>query len=67
MIRLYVDDEPFVLVEADILEYTRRLDFRDGVLVREIDWRTPSGKRVLVTRRRLVSFTTATWPSSSTR
>ncbi|KQS20888.1 glycoside hydrolase family 65 protein [Frigoribacterium sp. Leaf186] len=56
VIRLYVDDEPFVLFEADILRHTRRLDFRDGVLVREIDWRTPSGKRVLVTSRRLVSF-----------
>lgn len=56
VIRLYVDDEPFVLFEADILRHTRRLDFRDGVLIREIDWRTPSGKRVLVTSRRLVSF-----------
>jgi alpha,alpha-trehalose phosphorylase len=56
VIRLYVDDEPFVLFEADILRHTRRLDFRDGVLTREIDWRTPSGKRVLVTSRRLVSF-----------
>ncbi|MBF4599253.1 glycoside hydrolase family 65 protein [Frigoribacterium sp. VKM Ac-1396] len=56
VIRLYVDDEPFVLFEADILRHTRRLDFRDGALIREIDWRTPSGKRVLVTSRRLVSF-----------
>ncbi|MET4052625.1 alpha,alpha-trehalose phosphorylase [Frigoribacterium sp. PvP054] len=56
VVRLYVDDEPFVLFEADILRHTRRLDFRDGVLIREIDWRTPSGKRVLVTSRRLVSF-----------
>ena len=57
VIRLYVDDEPFVLAEADLLDYTRRLDFRDGVLIREIDWRTPSGKRVRITSRRLVSFT----------
>ncbi len=57
VVRLYVDDEPFVLAESDILKYTRRLDFHDGVLVREIEWRTPSGKRVLVTSRRLVSFT----------
>jgi alpha,alpha-trehalose phosphorylase len=57
VIRLYVDDEPFVLAEADILRYSRRLEFRDGTLVREIEWRTPSGKRVLVRSRRLVSFT----------
>ncbi|NII50935.1 glycoside hydrolase family 65 protein [Frigoribacterium endophyticum] len=56
VIRLYVDDEPFVLFEADILDHTRRLDFRDGVLTRDVEWRTPSGKRVLVTSRRLVSF-----------
>jgi len=57
IIRLYVDDEPFVLSEADVLRGTRRLDFRDGVLYREIEWRTPSGKRVLIRSRRLVSFT----------
>ncbi|OUM41024.1 glycoside hydrolase family 65 protein [Arthrobacter sedimenti] len=57
IIRLYVDDEPFVLTEAEILRYTRRLDFSDGVLVRELEWRTPSGKRVLIRTRRMVSFT----------
>ncbi|GMA28610.1 glycoside hydrolase family 65 protein [Arenivirga flava] len=57
IIRLYVDDEPFVLSEADVLRGTRRLDFRDGVLYREVEWRTPSGKRVLIRSRRLVSFT----------
>lgn len=57
IIRLYVDDEPFVLTRADILRHTRRLSFLDGVLTREIEWRTPSGKRVLIRSRRLVSFT----------
>jgi alpha,alpha-trehalose phosphorylase len=57
VIRLYVDDEPLVLAEADILRHTRRLDFADGYLHRETEWRTPSGKRVLVRSRRLVSFT----------
>ncbi|MCJ1673422.1 glycoside hydrolase family 65 protein [Rathayibacter sp. VKM Ac-2929] len=57
IIRLYVDDEPFVLSEADVLAYTRRLDFANGVLTRELEWRTPSGKRVLIRSRRLVSFT----------
>ena len=56
-IRLYVDDEPFVLAEADVLRSTRRLDFAAGVLVREVDFRTPSGKRVRLASRRLVSFT----------
>ena len=57
VIRLYVDDEPFVLGEADVLRYTRRLEFRDGYLEREVEWRTPSGKGVLVRSRRMVSFT----------
>jgi alpha,alpha-trehalose phosphorylase len=57
VIRLYVDDEPLVLAEADILRHTRRLDFRGGYLLRETEWSTPSGKRVLIRSRRLVSFT----------
>jgi alpha,alpha-trehalose phosphorylase len=57
VIRLYVDDEPLVITEAEILAYERRLDFRTGSLSRSIEWRTPSGKRVLITSRRLVSFT----------
>jgi alpha,alpha-trehalose phosphorylase len=57
VIRLYVDDEPFVVSEAEILAYSRVLDFRDGVLVRELDWRTPSGKSVRIRSRRMVSFT----------
>ncbi|HKH08341.1 MAG TPA: glycoside hydrolase family 65 protein, partial [Agromyces sp.] len=57
IIRLYVDDEPLVLTEAELLSYERRLDFRLGALSRSIVWRTPSGKRVLITSRRMVSFT----------
>ncbi|RXZ48079.1 glycoside hydrolase family 65 protein [Agromyces binzhouensis] len=57
VLRLYVDDEPLVLTEAEIMGYERRLDFRLGVLSRRIEWRTPSGKRVLITSRRMVSFT----------
>jgi alpha,alpha-trehalose phosphorylase len=56
-IRLYVDDEPLVLNQADLLAYERKLDFIDGVASRSLEWRTPSGKRVLVNARRMVSFT----------
>jgi alpha,alpha-trehalose phosphorylase len=56
VIRLYVDDEPLVLSEADILRHERRLEFRDGYLLRETEWSTPSGKRVLIRSKRLVSF-----------
>ncbi|MGA1836557.1 glycosyl hydrolase family 65 protein [Herbiconiux sp. 11R-BC] len=57
VIRLYIDDEPFVIADADTIEYSRTLDFRTGVLERVVEWRTPSGKRVLIRSRRLVSFT----------
>ncbi len=57
IIRLYVDDEPLELSTADLLEYERVLDLRTGVLSRNILWRTPSGKRVRVDSRRMVSFT----------
>ncbi|MCZ2264773.1 MULTISPECIES: glycoside hydrolase family 65 protein [unclassified Isoptericola] len=56
VIRLYVDDEPLLLPVADLIGYERALDLRDGVLRREILWRTPSGKRVKVASERMVSF-----------
>jgi alpha,alpha-trehalose phosphorylase len=56
-IKLYVDDEPMLLSVADLEAYERVLDFRNGVLRREIVWRTPGGKRVNVSSTRMVSFT----------
>lgn len=57
LMKLYVDDEPLILGTADVEEYERSLDFRDGVLRRRLVWRTPSGKRVLVESTRMVSMT----------
>lgn len=57
VMKLYVDDEPLLLATADLQEYDRTLDFRTGVLTRDLIWRTPAGKRVRVTSRRMVSFT----------
>jgi alpha,alpha-trehalose phosphorylase len=57
VIKLYVDDEPLSLPVADLLEYERSLDFREGILRRRLVWRTPSGKRVQVEATRMVSFT----------
>ena len=56
-IKLYVDDEPMLLSVADLESYERSLDFRDGLLRRDIVWRTPGGKRVKVSSTRMVSFT----------
>jgi alpha,alpha-trehalose phosphorylase len=56
VMRLYVDDEPLALDEADLLDYQRNLDFRTGVLRRELLWLTPASKRVKVVTSRMVSF-----------
>ena len=56
VMRVYVDDEPLALDLADVREYERSLDFRDGVFRRRIRWMTPSGKDVLLESERLVSF-----------
>jgi len=55
-IKLYVDDEPFYLPNANILSYDRRLNMKSATLDRELVWETPSGKQVLIKSRRLVSF-----------
>ncbi|MDQ1537750.1 MAG: alpha,alpha-trehalose phosphorylase [Actinomycetota bacterium] len=57
VIRLFIDDEPLLLSVADIITYERTLDFADGVLIRDLLWRTPAGNRVHVRSRRMVSFT----------
>ena len=55
-IKLFVDDEPFWLPNANLLSYDRRLNMKSGTLDREVLWETPAGKQVLITSRRLVSF-----------
>ena len=57
IIKLFVDDEPFWLPDANLLRYDRRLNMKSGTLDREILWETPSGKQVSIKSRRLVSFT----------
>jgi alpha,alpha-trehalose phosphorylase len=56
IIKLFVDDEPFWLPDANLLRYDRRLNMKSGTLDREILWETAVGKQVLITSRRLVSF-----------
>ena len=56
LLKLYVDDEPLLLSAADLDSYERAVDFRNGVLTREMIWRTPAGKRVRVSSQRMVSF-----------
>jgi alpha,alpha-trehalose phosphorylase len=57
VIRMLVDDEPFDIRYGELVRHVRRLDFRAGVLTREVEWRSPTGRGVLVRSTRLVSFT----------
>ncbi|MEZ5383296.1 MAG: glycosyl hydrolase family 65 protein [Microthrixaceae bacterium] len=57
LIKLYVDDEPLLIAEADTDFYERRLDFRSGILERTVMWRTAAGLRIRVRSTRQVSFT----------
>jgi alpha,alpha-trehalose phosphorylase len=55
-IKLFVDDEPFWLPDANLLSYDRRLNMKSGTLDRDILWETPAGKQVSIKSRRLISF-----------
>jgi alpha,alpha-trehalose phosphorylase len=56
VMKIYVDDEPLTFGTADLEDYERSIDFRNGVLRRCVLWRTPSGKRVRIESTRMVSM-----------
>jgi alpha,alpha-trehalose phosphorylase len=56
LVRLLVDDSAFDVRYGTLLAHERRLDLRDGVLRRDVRWRTPTGKAVEIHSTRLVSF-----------
>ncbi len=56
IIRLLVDDEPFDIRYGELHQHERCLDLRTGVLDRRVEWSSPSGRRVRVTSKRIVSF-----------
>lgn len=56
LVKLSVDDESFLLPDANLVSFERVLDMRAGTLNREILWQTHSGKRVAIKSRRLVSY-----------
>lgn len=57
LFRLLVEDEPFDIRYGELLEHERELDFRDGVLRRNVMWRSPAGQTVRVHSERIVSLT----------
>ena len=57
IIRLLVDDEPFDVRYGTLVMHERRLDFREGVLHREVIWTSPAGRTVRIRSTRLISLT----------
>ena len=56
IIRLLVDDELFDLRYGALLHHERTLDFRTGLLHREVEWRSPGHRGVRVRSTRMVSL-----------
>jgi alpha,alpha-trehalose phosphorylase len=57
IIRLLVEDEPLDLRVGSVIRHEQRLDFKDGVLHRELEWISPTGRGLRVQSTRLVSLT----------
>ena len=56
IIRLLVDDEPFDIRYGELRRHERVLDFREGVLTRDVEWISPAGQGIRLRSTRLVSF-----------
>ncbi len=56
IIDLYMEDERFSLERGTLLQYKRTLDMKEGYQTREMKWRSPRGKEVQITVKRLVPF-----------
>jgi alpha,alpha-trehalose phosphorylase len=57
VVRLLIEDEPFDVRYGELRRHERVLDLRAGVLRREVEWVSPTGRHVRVSTTRLVSFT----------
>jgi len=56
VIRLLVDDQPFDVRYGEVFAHERLLDFRAGLLHRQVEWVSQGGRGVRVRSTRLVSL-----------
>jgi len=56
LIRLLVDDELFDLRYGRVLHHERTLNFRTGLLHRQVEWRSPGHRGIRVRSTRMVSL-----------
>ncbi|MDS9472461.1 glycoside hydrolase family 65 protein [Sporosarcina pasteurii] len=57
-IQIYLDDERFSLFEGEVIHFERTLHMDSGFAERIVHWKSPTGKEVKLTFKRLVSFKT---------
>ena len=55
-IEIRLDGEIFDLKRGKILSYQRQLNIKDGQLTRNIEWESPTGKKIRLTFERFVSL-----------
>ena len=55
-ITITFDDEVFSMFDGEILEWERTLDMEEGITRRNIFWRSPKGKEVRISYKRMTSF-----------
>ncbi len=57
-IRVIIGDEEVNLFTGQVLEMRRDLDINQGLYTRKVHWRSPKGKEVILTYKRMTSFVT---------
>jgi len=55
-INLFIEDEKFDMLKGTIRNYERYLDFKNGLLKRNLIWISPQGKKIEIEIERLISF-----------
>ncbi|MCP3965270.1 MAG: glycoside hydrolase family 65 protein [Lentisphaerae bacterium] len=55
-IKLFIDDEEFSMFEGELVSYKRILDAENGMVERVVQWKSPAGKEIELTVKRMVSF-----------
>ena len=53
---VFIDGQPFSLLEGEILSYERTLNLKNGELTRKIQWTSPEGNVFNMTFQRIVSM-----------
>ena len=57
IIKLFIDGEPFDMLQGQCSGYSRVLSLKNGTLTRKLTWTSPHGKTVSIHIERLTSFT----------